>query len=105
MKDFVQIWNRVTGRRYSAVNTSDRELRELSNNRLKKGDIDTSTFEANFAECEGLNTRYDDLDFSERKEAIINRLFDRRKKGQVTRTPKCKFFFYFYFPSLFIHPF
>lgn len=104
MKEFVQIWNNVAGRRYSSVNTADREMRELSN-KLKK-DCDTSTFEANFTECEGLNNKFnDDLDFSDRKDAIINRLFERRRKGQVARQPTCEFFFFnrvvYYFVSYF----
>lgn len=89
MKDLVQIWNHVSNRRYSNVNTSDRELKEISNNRLKKSDIDT--FDSNFTECEGLNNKFnDDIDFNNRKDAIINRLFERRKQGQVGRQPKCK---------------
>ncbi|XP_059057666.1 scavenger receptor class B member 1-like [Achroia grisella] len=92
MKDIVQIWNRVTTRRYSTVNTTDRELCDISSNRLKRTDIDTSAIEANLAECEGLNNKFnDDLDFSQRKDAIINRLFERRRKGQVARQPKCLF--------------
>ncbi|XP_053622044.1 scavenger receptor class B member 1-like isoform X1 [Plodia interpunctella] len=92
MKDFVQIWSRVTGRRYSSVNTNDRELRDLSNNRLKRGDIDTSAIEANLAECEVLNSKFvDDLDFNDRKNAIINRLFERRRQGHIGRQPKCLF--------------
>lgn len=80
----------MTGRQYQ--NASEREMREMPNNRLKKGDIDTSTFEANFSECEGLNNKFNDnFDFNERKDVIINRLFERRKKGQVARHPKCKF--------------
>ncbi|KAJ2943334.1 hypothetical protein O0L34_g12141 [Tuta absoluta] len=89
MKELVQIWNRVTGRQYPS---GERELRDLSHNRLKKGDIDTSAFESNFSECEGLNNKFnDDSDFSDRKDAIINRLFQGRKKGNVTRQPKCLF--------------
>jgi hypothetical protein len=89
MKDLVQIWNRVTARRYSNVNISDRELGDLSNNRLKKSDI--RNFEANFAECEGLNNKFnDEIDFNERKDAIINKLFEQRRKGQLGRQPKCK---------------
>lgn len=92
MKDLVQIWNRVGARRYSNVNTSDRELGDLTNNRLKKSDL--SNFEVNFAECEGLNNKFnDDIDFNDRKDAIINRLFERRRKGHMTRQPKSKFFF------------
>ncbi|CAH0404434.1 unnamed protein product [Chilo suppressalis] len=92
MKDFAQIWNRVTTRRYSNVNLGDRELCDLSTNRLKRSDL--NTFELNFAECEGLNNKFnDDLDFNERRDAIINRLFERRKKGQVARQPKCLFLF------------
>lgn len=94
MKDLVQIWNRVNGKQYP---NSDRELGEMTNNRLKKGDVDTSTFEANFSECEGLNSRYDELDFNDRKHAIINRLFERRKSGHVGRYPKGEFFFLFMF--------
>lgn len=86
MKDLVQIWNRVTSKQYTS---SEREMGEMPNNRLKKGDIDTSTFEANFSECEGLNNKFnDDLEFSDRKDDIINRLFERRKKGQMARWPK-----------------
>ncbi|XP_048003958.1 scavenger receptor class B member 1-like isoform X1 [Leguminivora glycinivorella] len=88
MKDFGQIWGRVAGRRFSGVNT---ELKEISNNRLQRGDFDTSTFESNLAECEGLNNKFEDFEFSERKDAIINRLFERRRKGQLTRQPKCLF--------------
>ncbi|CAK1546517.1 unnamed protein product [Leptosia nina] len=87
MKDLVQIWSRVTGRQYSSVNTGERELRDFTNNRLKNLDLDSGTYEANFSECEGLN-KYDDLDFNERKDAIINRLFEKRRKGQITRQPK-----------------
>ncbi|CAF4957295.1 unnamed protein product [Pieris macdunnoughi] len=85
MKDIVQLWGRVTGRPY-AVNT-ERELRDFTNNRLKN--IESVNFEANFSECEDLN-KYDELDFNERKDAIINRLFERRKKGRITRQPKRK---------------
>lgn len=71
------------------MNTS--ELKEFSNNRIKRSEIDN--FEANFAECEVLNSKFtDDLEFNNRKDAIINRLFERRKKGQIGRQPKCKFF-------------
>ncbi|CAK1592881.1 unnamed protein product [Parnassius mnemosyne] len=92
MKDLVQIWNKVAGGQYSTVNLAERELRELTNNRLKKSDFDASTFEENFSECEGLNHKFnDDFDFTDRKDAIINRLFERRKKGQVARQPKCLF--------------
>lgn len=87
MKDLVQIWNSVSNRRYSSVNTS--ELKDLPNSRVKKNEIDN--FEANFAECEVLNNKFnDDLEFNNRKDAIINRLFERRKKGQIARQPKCK---------------
>lgn len=89
MKDLVQIWNRVTGKQYP---NGDRELGEMPNNRLKRGDVDTSAFEANLSECEGLNNKYDDLDLSDRREAIINRFFERRKTGHVARYPKGKFF-------------
>lgn len=88
MKDIVQIWNRVANRRCSN-NVTERELKELSNNRLKVSDIDKSNFESNLAECEGLNNR--EIDFSEGKDAIINRLFEKRKQGQIGRQPKCKF--------------
>ncbi|XP_045508630.1 scavenger receptor class B member 1-like isoform X1 [Colias croceus] len=88
MKELVQIWSRVTGRRYSSVNTGERELRDFGNNRLKNIDLDAVNFDANLSECEGLNKFNDELDFNERKEAIINRLFERRKKGHVTRQPK-----------------
>lgn len=90
MKEFVQIWNSVTGRRYSSANPGDRELRDLSD-RLKNGNVNTSSFEANFAECEGLNNKFNDEDFSQRRNAIINRLFERRRQGQMTRHPTCKF--------------
>lgn len=91
MKDLVQIWNKVGNRRYSNVHPGDRELGDLSNNRLKRSDL--NNFEVNFAECEGLNNKFnDDIDFNRRKDAIINRLFERRRKGQMTRQPKCKFF-------------
>lgn len=91
MKDFVQIWSRMTGRRYSSVNTTDRELGDLSSNRMKRSDLDTSAIEANFAECEVLNTKFgEDSDFNDRKDAIINRLFERRKQGHVGRQPKCE---------------
>lgn len=87
MKDLVQIWNRVTGRQYATVN-NDKELRDFTNNRLNV-DIDTSTFDANLSECEGLNNKFsDDLDFNERKDEIINRLFTRRKGSQRGRKPK-----------------
>lgn len=91
MKDLAQIWNRVTGKQYP---NGDRELGESPKNRLKKGDVDTSTFEGNFSECEGLNCRYDELDFNDKKDAIINRLFERRKRGHVGRYPKGKLFFF-----------
>lgn len=90
MKDLVKLWNRVAGRQYSSVNTADRELRDVTNNRLKSFDYDGNSFEANCSECEGLN-KYDELDFNEQKDAIINRLFGRRKKGHITRQPKRKF--------------
>ncbi|XP_045529343.1 scavenger receptor class B member 1-like [Pieris brassicae] len=83
MKDIVQLWGRVTGRPYSVNN--ERELRDFTNNRLKN--IESANFEANFSECEDLN-KYDELDFNERKDAIINRLFERRKKGHIARQPK-----------------
>lgn len=92
MKDLVQIWNRVSNRRYSN-NVTERELKELTNNRLKISDIDKSNFESNLAECEGLN-KFEDIDFTDGKDAIINRLFEQRKKGQIARQPKCKFFNY-----------
>lgn len=95
MKDLVQIWNRVANRRYSN-NVTERELKELSNNRLKISDIDKANFEANLAECEGLNSRFEEIDFSDGKDAIINRLFEQRKKGQIARQPKCKLFFYLF---------
>ncbi|CAH2101745.1 unnamed protein product [Euphydryas editha] len=89
MKDLVQIWNKVTGKKYSSVNANDKELRDFSNNRLNKVDIDTSNFDANLSECEGLNNKFnDDLEFNERKDEIINRLFTRRKSGQRGRKPK-----------------
>ncbi|CAH2056127.1 unnamed protein product, partial [Iphiclides podalirius] len=92
MKDLVQIWNRVAGKSYSSVNTAERELRDLSHNRLKRADIDAANGEDHYSECEGLNHKFnDDFDFTERKDAIINRLFERRKKGQVARQPKCLF--------------
>ncbi|CAH0602037.1 unnamed protein product [Chrysodeixis includens] len=88
MKDFVKFWNSVSNRRYSSVNTS--ELKDLPVNRLKRSDIDN--FEANLAECEVLNNKFnDDLEFNNRKDAIINRLFERRKHGQIARQPKCLF--------------
>lgn len=71
-------------------------MKDLSNNRLKKSEIDT--YEANLAECEVLNCKFnDDLEFNNRKDAIINRLFEKRKKGQIGRQPKCKYFFKFSF--------
>ncbi|XP_072948525.1 scavenger receptor class B member 1-like [Epargyreus clarus] len=114
MKDLVQIWSRVTGRQYTNVNSGERELGDLSHNRLKKADYDTSAFEANFSECEELNSKFtDDIDFNERKDAIINRLFEKRKKGQVARQPKCLFIFLMLgffalgagFFTLFLHPY
>ncbi|CAH1642241.1 unnamed protein product [Spodoptera littoralis] len=83
MKDLVKIWNNVTGRRYSSVNTS--ELNDF--NKQRRSEIDN--FEANLAECEILNNKFnDDLEFNDKKNAIINRLFERRKKGQIGRQPK-----------------
>lgn len=94
MKELVQIWNRVTGRRYSAVNSNDRELGDLSNHRIQNGDIENFNFDGTLSECEGLNSRFEDVDFSEKKRhAIINRLFERRRKGHVARQPKSKFYF------------
>lgn len=82
------MWNSVANRRYSNVNTN--ELKDLSHNRLKKSDIDN--FEVNFVECEVLNSKFnDDLEFNNKKDAIINRLFERRKRGHVGRQPKCLF--------------
>lgn len=73
------------------MNTS--ELKDLPINRLKRSDIDN--FEANLAECEVLNNKFnDDLEFNNRKDAIINRLFERRKHGQIARQPKCKLYFF-----------
>lgn len=86
MKDLVQIWNKVTNRRYSA----DKEMKDLTNNRLKRIEIEKSNIECDFSECEGLNN-FEDIDFNEKKDAIINRLFERRKQGQVARQPKCLF--------------
>ncbi|KOB68583.1 Uncharacterized protein OBRU01_18050 [Operophtera brumata] len=63
MKDLVQIWNRVSNRQYSN-NVTDRELNELTNNRLKVSDIDKSNFEGNLGECEGLN-KFEDIDFND----------------------------------------
>ncbi|KPI96256.1 hypothetical protein RR46_12286 [Papilio xuthus] len=92
MKDLAQIWNKFAGRQYASVNSAEKELRDLSHNRLKRADIDVSSFEQNFSECEGLNYKFtEELDFADRKDAIINRLFERRKKGQIARQPKCKF--------------
>lgn len=87
MKDLVRIWKRVTGKPYP----NGEELRETSNNRLKMGDVDALNFEANFSECEGLNSKYDEFEFTDRKDALINRLFERRKSGHVGRHPKGKF--------------
>ncbi|XP_063898685.1 scavenger receptor class B member 1 isoform X1 [Helicoverpa armigera] len=87
MKDLVQIWNNVANRRYSSVNTS--ELKDF-NNRHRRSEIDN--FEANFAECEALNNKFnDDLEFNDRKNEIINRLFERRRQGHIGRQPKCLF--------------
>lgn len=88
MKDLVQIWKRVTGKQYP---NSDKEMKEMPNNRLKRGDVDNLTYEANFSECEGLNSKYEELEFRDRKDAIINRLFERRKNGHVGRYPKGEF--------------
>ncbi|XP_013176595.1 PREDICTED: scavenger receptor class B member 1-like isoform X1 [Papilio xuthus] len=94
MKDLAQIWNKFAGRQYASVNSAEKELRDLSHNRLKRADIDVSSFEQNFSECEGLNYKFtEELDFADRKDAIINRLFERRKKGQIARQPKCLFLF------------
>lgn len=79
MKDLVQIWNRVSDRRYSAVNVT--EVNDLPN---KKCDGKLENFD-----CE-LN--FEEIDFNEKKHAIINKLFERRRKGQITRQPKCKYF-------------
>ncbi|KAJ8706358.1 hypothetical protein PYW08_010984 [Mythimna loreyi] len=87
MKDLVKIWNNVAGRRYSSVNTS--ELKDFDK-RPRRSEIDN--FEINLAECEILNNKFnDDLQFNDRKNAIINRLFERRKKGQFARQPKSLF--------------
>ena len=92
MKDLVQIWNNVANRRYSSVNTS--ELKDLGN-KHRRSEIEN--FEANFAECEAFNNKYnDDLEFNNKKNAIINRLFERRKQGQIGRQPKSKCLFFFY---------
>ncbi|XP_075988798.1 scavenger receptor class B member 1-like isoform X1 [Anticarsia gemmatalis] len=87
MKDLVQIWNSVANRRYSSVNTS--ELKDLPQG-IRRSEIEN--FEANFVECEALNSKFnDDLEFNNKKDAIINRLFERRRKGQIGRQPKCLF--------------
>lgn len=81
----------MTGKPYP---NGEKELRETSNNRLKRGDVDALNFEANFSECEGLNrlnSKYDEFEFTDRKDALINRLFERRKSGHVGRHPKGKF--------------
>lgn len=91
MKDLVRIWNQMTTRRYSAVNSNDRELKEITNNRLQGNYVDSSN--GHMSECEGLNSRFEDIEFNERKDAILNRLFERRRKGNVARHPKSKFFF------------
>lgn len=88
MKELVQIWSRVTGRRYSAVNTNDRELRDFSNNRWQTDDL-----HGNLSECEGLNRFSHGNEFHDKKNVIINRLFEKRKKGQITRQPKSAFLF------------
>lgn len=85
----MQIWNNVN-RRYSAVNTN--ELKDLAN-KHRRSEIDN--LEANFAECEAFNKKFnDDLEFNNKKNAIINRLFERRKQGQFARQPKSKCFFF-----------
>ncbi|XP_047542483.1 scavenger receptor class B member 1-like isoform X1 [Vanessa atalanta] len=114
MKDLVQIWNRVTGRQYASVNSNEKELKDLTHNRLNKADIDTSAFEINLSECEGLNNKFnDDLDFNERKDEIINRLFKRRRSGHVGRQPKRLFLLFLLgfvalgvgFFIIFLHPY
>ncbi|GBP57048.1 hypothetical protein EVAR_45803_1 [Eumeta japonica] len=95
MKDLVQIWSRVTGRQYAAVDTAEdrgRELGELAGERpaaaRRRVDVDAATLESNAVECEALNSRFDQEDFAGRREAIISRLFERRRKGQLARQPK-----------------
>lgn len=95
MKDFVQIFNRVSSQRCSGANI-DRELRELTNNRLKCNDIDKSRHGSIAVECDG-HSMFEDIDFGEKRNAIINRLFERRRQGQLTRQPKCKCCFCFTF--------
>lgn len=85
MKDFVRIWNQISNRRYSCP---EKDVAE-SHNRLKG--IDLERIDSNYAECEGLNAKFEEIDFNDRKEAIINRLFERRKKGHFARQPKCLF--------------
>lgn len=85
MKDFVRILNQISNRRYSAT---DKDVKE-THNRLKR--IDLEKIDSNYAECEGLNAKFEEIDFNDRKDAIINRLFEKRRKGQLARQPKCKF--------------
>ncbi|KAJ0182963.1 hypothetical protein K1T71_000939 [Dendrolimus kikuchii] len=85
MKDFVRILNQISNRKYSAT---DKDVNETLN-RLKR--IDLEKIDSNYAECEGLNAKFEEIDFNDRKDAIINRLFERRRKGQVARQPKCLF--------------
>nr|QRG28739.1 scavenger receptor class B member 1 [Antheraea pernyi] len=91
MKDFVQILNRVSSRRCSNTTTNERELRDLTNNRFKYPEIDKDRLDPNIAECEGLNGKFEDIDFNGRRAAIINRLFEKRRKGELGRQPKCLF--------------
>lgn len=91
MKELTNFWDHMRGRRYSAVDSNDRELRDLTN-RIQA--VDLANFESNGTECEVLNAKFDDVEFNTRKEAIINRLFERRRKGQVARHPKGKFYMF-----------
>lgn len=77
MKELFQLWNKVRGRRYSSVDTADRELRDF-NNRLKNIDLGASNYGANLSECEELNKNKCDNEFngvkiSKRRSSTINK--------------------------------
>lgn len=90
MKDLAPMWNNPGDMRYSAVNMD--ESKDVTNNHPRRPEIDN--IEANFDRCETVNKKINgNGEFSFRSNAVLNRLFERRKKGQIGRQPKSKCFY------------
>lgn len=82
----------MRGRRYSSVETTDRELRDV--NRLRNIDLGAANFGANLSECEELNKNKCDNEY-DRQGSAVNK--SKRRHSIVNKPHKCEYFLNYLF--------